>query len=497
MCGFAAFIGDTGLSSAIKLSLQAIQHRGQDSAGIGLLHNNSFIIHKDLGYVAQSLKDINYEGSGLGIGHVRYPTIGGGIREDAQPFFSRQPGMIMAHNGNIINYNELKSMLRKHSINLSSKCDIEPVLHILCEQLMKIRENNHNVQDVVTALKETYKLVKGSFSLVGGLYMEGKPTLFCARDPYGIRPAVWGEKDGNYICASESVCIDVIDAELKGDVPAGEVMFFRHGEKPQTFVIEKAGKAPCVFEDIYFARPDSISNGRSIYSTRLELGRVLGQEFLTKGIDIDVIVPVPDTSVPAASAMAELLKKPLREGLVKNRYSARTFIMPNQVSREYELKLKLNPIKSQIEDKKILLIDDSIVRGTTLKRMVSLIKMKGKAKEIHLAITSPAVVNPCFYGIDMSIKEELIAYKKCVKMGLNPRNKLSLDDQRKLEAKIAENLGADSLTHLSIEGLNKVFGMERCAACFDGQYVIGIDDYAEEIRKDRMGVSCNCNPVTT
>lgn len=499
MCGFAGFVGNTGLSSSIKLSLQAIQHRGQDSAGIGLMYNNSFLIHKDLGYVARALRDINYEGEGLGIGHVRYPTIGVGIREDAQPFFSRQPGMIMAHNGNIINYNELKSLLKKHSINLSSKCDVEPVLYILCEQLMKIRENNHGIYDVVLALKETYKLTRGSFSLVGGLYIDGKPTLFCSRDPYGIRPAVWGEKEGSYICASESVCIDVIDAGLRGDVAPGEVMFFRQGEQPQSFVIEKAGQAPCVFENIYFARPDSITNGRSVYSTRIELGNVLGQEFLTKNINVDVVMPVPDTSVPAASAIAEQIKRPLRDGLVKNRYSARTFIMPTQISRENELRLKLNPIKSQIEGKKILLIDDSIVRGTTLKRMVSLIRNKGKAKEIHLAITSPAVINPCFYGIDMSVKEELIAYRNATKMGINTRVPISLDDQRKLEARIAEKLGAESLTYLSIEGVDKVFGKNRCAACFDGQYVVEVEDYAEEIRKDRMGTacSCNCNPVTT
>ncbi|MEI6079566.1 MAG: amidophosphoribosyltransferase [bacterium] len=498
MCGFVGFVGDSGVSDSIKLSLQAMQHRGQDSAGLGLIYNNSFLIHKDLGYVAQSLKSINYNGAGLGIGHVRYPTIGGGIREDAQPFFSRQPGMIMAHNGNIINYNEIKAVLKKHSINLSSKCDVEPVLYILCEQLMNIRSDNHSIYDVVLALKETYKITKGAFTLVGGLFIDGKPTMFCCRDPYGIRPGVWGEKDGNYICASESVCIDVIDFDLKGDVPAGEVMFFRQGEQPQTFVIEKAGKAPCTFENIYFARPDSISNGRSIYSTRIDLGRVLGEEFLAKGIEVDVVVPVPDTSDPAASSIAEVIKRPIRDGLVKNRYSARTFIMPTQSSREHELRLKLNPIKSQIEGKRILLIDDSIVRGTTLKRMVSLIKQKGGAKEIHLAITSPAVLNPCFYGIDMSVQEDLIAYRKCVKMGLDPRKTISLEDQRKLEVKIAENLGADSLTYLSIEGLNRVFGKDRCAACFDGQYPIQIEEsYANEIRKDRMGVSCNCNPVNT
>ncbi len=498
MCGVAGFIGNSEITTSMKLSLQAMQHRGQDSAGIGLIQDNTFLIHKDLGYVAQALKAISHDGAGIAIGHVRYPTIGGGIREDAQPFFSRQPGMIMAHNGNIINYNELKVMLKKKSINLSSRCDIEPVLYILCEELMKLRESDHSIYDVVLALKETYKVVKGAFTIVGGMIIEGKPTMFFARDPYGIRPAVWGKKDGSYICASESVCVDVIDAEFKGDLAPGEVMFFRQDEDPQSFVIEKRGNNPCVFENIYFARPDSISNAHSIYSTRLELGRVLGEEFLSKNIDVDVVVPVPDTSVPASSAISELIGKPFRDGLVKNRYSARTFIMPTQTGRENELRLKLNPIKSQLDGKKILLVDDSIVRGTTLKRMVSLIKKKGNTKEVHLAITSPAVVNPCFYGIDMSVKEDLIAYKKCMDMGINPLKTITLEDQRRLEMEVAKKLGADSLTYLSIEGLKRVFGEARCSACFDGQYPIEIEaSYADEIIKDRMVISCSSKNVSS
>jgi amidophosphoribosyltransferase len=492
MCGVAGFIGNSNISTSMKLSLQAMQHRGQDSAGLGIIQDNTFLLHKDMGYVERALKNINCDGAGIAIGHVRYPTIGGGIRDDAQPFFSRQPGMIMAHNGNIINYNELKIMLKRKSINLSSKCDIEPVLYILCEELMKIRECDHSIYDVVVALKETYKIVKGAFTIVAGMIIDGKPSMIFSRDPYGIRPAVWGKKDGNYICSSESVCIDVIDADFKGDLAPGEVMFFRQDEEPQSFLIEKSGNNPCVFENIYFARPDSISNGRSIYSTRIELGKILGQEFLSKKIDIDVVVPVPDTSVPAASAISELIAKPFRDGLVKNRYSARTFIMPTQSSREHELRLKLNPIKSQLEGKKILLIDDSIVRGTTLKRMVALIKKKGLTKEIHLAITSPAVVNPCFYGIDMSVKEDLIAYKKCIEMGINPLKTISLEDQRRLEVELAKKLGADSLTYLSIDGIKKIFGENRCSACFDGQYPIEISSsYADEIIKDRMGTSCS------
>ncbi|MFH1223094.1 MAG: amidophosphoribosyltransferase, partial [Pseudomonadota bacterium] len=472
-------------------------HRGQDSAGLGIISNGAFTLHRELGLVDTALKDVNHSGAGVAIGHVRYPTIGGGRKEDAQPFFSRQPGIIMAHNGNVINYNEVKELLKERSINLSSTCDVEPILYIFCEEMIKIKKRNHNYEDVVKALKETFKIVKGAYSITAGMILDGKPTLFCAREPFGIRPAVWGRKNGSFICASESACLDIIDAELMGDVGAGEVMFFRTGEEPKSFVIDKQGVAPCVFENVYFARPDSISNGRSIYLSRIDLGRVLGREFLTKNINVDIVTPVPDTSIPAALSLSEVIGKPFREGLIKNRYAARTFIMPTQSSREDALRIKLNPIVSQIRDKKILLVDDSIVRGTTLKRMVALLKEKGKVKEVHVAIHCPPVLNPCYYGIDMSVKEDLIAHRKKVKLGMDNKFALNINEQRLLEAAIAEHLGADSVTYLSIDGLNEIFGKERCAACFDGQYPIKIEEkYSEEIRKDRLCIS-SCNSVNS
>ncbi len=328
------------------------------------------------------------------------------------------------------------------------------------------------------------------------MILDGKPTLICARDPYGIRPAVWGEKNGEFMCASESVCLDAVDFELKGEIASGEAVFFRVGEAPQTHLIEKRGKTPCVFENIYFARPDSVYNERSIYMTRMELGRTLGEELIAKKVDVDVIVPVPDTSVPAALEISRVMGKPFSEGLIKNRYSARTFIMPTQSSRENALRLKLNPIKAQTKDKKVLLVDDSIVRGTTLKRMVRLLRDKGKASEIHVAIHCPPVLNPCFYGIDMSVQEDLIAHRKSVKIGLAGKKVLNLEEQRQLEKSVAEHLGADSVTYLSMEGTNKVFGNERCAACFDGNYMVEVDKQAiDEIRNDRMSISCSFNSI--
>jgi len=491
MCGFVGFIGKSEISNAIKQALQAVQHRGQDSAGIGVVTENGFSHHKALGYVTAALEEFNYNGPGAAVGHVRYPTIGGGRREDAQPFFSRQPGVIMAHNGNIINFTELKSRLKKQSINLSSNCDVEPVLYTFCENMMKIKREGHTIADAVLALKDTFKEVKGAFSIVAALILDGKPTLFCVRDPFGIRPAVWGKINGEYMCASESVCLDAIDAELCGDIKPGEAMFFRTGEEPQSYLIEKGGVAPCVFENIYFARPDSISNGKSVYDTRIELGKALGKEFLAKKIDIDVVMPVPDSAVAAAHAISETIKKPYRDGLTKNRYSARTFIMPNQATREMALRLKLNPIRTQTEGKKILLVDDSIVRGTTLRRIVKLLKARGMVKEVHLAIHCPPVLNPCFYGIDISVQEDLIAHRTRTKMGIVNRSIFTVEEQRDLENRIAEHLGADSLTYLSIDGLNQVFGSQRCAACFDGKYPLEIgSNYVDDIRKDRLKTSC-------
>jgi amidophosphoribosyltransferase len=498
MCGFVGFIGKSEISNAVKQALQAIQHRGQDSAGIGVVTENGFSHHKALGYSTVALEEFKYNGPGIAIGHVRYPTIGGGRREDAQPFFSRQPGVIMAHNGNIINFIELKNRLKKHSINLSSNCDVEPLLYTFCEHMMDIKEEGHTIEDAVKALKATYKDVKGAFAIVVGMILDGKPTLFCAKDPYGIRPAVWGKLNGTYMCASESVCIDAIDAELVGDIKPGEVMFFREGEEPKSYLIEKAEFAPCVFENIYFARSDSISNNRSVYDTRIELGRALGKEILTKKLDIDVVTPVPDTSIPAALAIAETIKKPFREGLIKNRYSARTFIMPDQTTREHALRLKLNPIRSQLEGKKVLLVDDSIVRGTTLRRIVKLLRDKGNVKEIHLAIHCPPVLNPCFYGIDISVQEDLVAHVKSLNLGFGTRSILTLEEQRALEEKVAEHLGADSLTYLSISGLNHIFKDGRCAACFDGIYPLKIDaKYADDVRNDRLKRSCKpvCEPI--
>lgn len=497
MCGFVGFVGESGTSSFVNLALQAIQHRGQDSAGIAYIKDDgSFFIHKDLGYASHVLKDVNYDGPGVSVGHVRYPTIGEGFRKDAQPFFCRQPGVIMAHNGNIINFEELKCILEDRSINLSSKCDVEPMLYLFSDYLMKIRPKDHTSSDVIEALKKVYKDTKGAYSFVAGLIVDGKKTLICAKGPNGIRPAIWGKIGNGYICASESVCADVIGASEIKDVNPGEVIFFRANEKPKSYIVEKRGEFPCSFEHVYFARPDSINVGKSVYEVRNALGIELGKEFLNKKIDVDFVTPVPDTSIPASLSLANIIGKPFKQVLIKNRYSARTFIMPTSLSRDNALRLKLNPIVPEMKGKKVLLLDDSMVRGATLKKVISMLKLRAKPAEIHLAIHCPPVIYPCFYGIDMSIREDLMAYRVMKDLGMKEKDLLKIENQRKLEEKIAKELKADSITFVSIEGFHKTFGKKACSACFDGNYPIPIDEsIVNEIRKDRKR-ECLCSVKT-
>jgi len=495
MCGFVGVIGVPEVSAVIKTTLHALQHRGQDSAGIGVFDGSNFAIHKEMGFVAAALANFEYDAGGVGVGHVRYATRGGATREEAQPFFCRQPGVVFSHNGNLTNNQDMIDYLKERSVILSSDCDIEPMLYIFCDMLMKTRAKDHSAYDVVYALKETYKVVKGSFSISAILKIDGKPSLICFRDPYGLRPAVWGTLGAGYVCASESVALDMVNAELKGDVAPGEVMIFTEGKEPQSYIVEKRGTRPCIFESIYFARPDSVISGKTIYSIRIDFGKKLGEQFLNKKIDVDVVAPVPDTSIPASLAMAETIKKPYRECFIKNRYSGRTFILPTQTTRESVMRLKLNPIVSEVENKKILLLDDSIVRGTTLKRVVSLLRGKG-AKEIHLAIHCPPVINPCFYGIDMSLKEDLIAYKALKSLGLHTKHTLTFEDHAKLEDYIAKQLGADSLTYLTVKGLLEVYGQDRCSACFDGEYPIEVNDKNKiELISNRVDVKSCITPT--
>lgn len=478
MCGFVGIIGMENASVHTATALQAIQHRGQDSAGIGSKKGNHFRLFKEIGLVHQifNKKELDRLEGRCAIGHVRYPTIGSGSKEDSQPFYSRRPGIILAHNGNIMNFEEIKQYLLDQSIYLSSKCDIEPALHVLSNAITTERKPSYTIDDVVKGLKETYKVLKGSFSFVGIISIEGVDTMFVARDPYGIRPAVWSKKGDTYLAASESVCMDVLEHEDLHSVEPGEVIFFQEGKEPVSHIIEQKGRKHCVFEYIYFARPDSHINNHSVYRKRMVLGELLADEWneRNKDVKIDVVIPIPDTSRISAISFSEKLKIPIREGFIKNRYSGRTFIMPDQGARTAALRLKLNPIEAEIKGNNVLLIDDSIVRGNTLKRIATTMKNK-HAKSIHLAIYAPPVIHPCYYGIDMSTKEELIANRIKNELGLEG-NYVTKENLNLLEERLAEYLGVDSLTFLSVARLRSLFGENICAACFDGDYPVPITD---------------------
>ena len=480
MCGFVGLVASTEVAPEIHIALQALQHRGQDCAGIATMRadGNEFFAHRGLGQVPQAVPAdalATLEGP-VGLGHVRYPTIGRGLLRDAQPFFFRQPGVLMAHNGNVTNYRALRDSLRERSIHLLSQCDVEPVMCEFADALNLARRSAHTVDDAMQALREVRKRVQGSYSIVAALMLDGQPTLVVFRDPNGIRPAVLGRRgtgaDTSWVCASETVALDVLGFERVEEPSPGEVLFLRAGAAPIRRAIDQAVRAPCVFEHIYFARPDSMIDERGVYQSRLGLGRELADRVRAKGITADVVVPVPDTARPAAAALAETLGLPVREGFIKNRYSGRTFIMPDLLTRISALRLKLNPLRSEIEGRRVLLVDDSIVRGTTLKRVNALLREAGAA-EVHLAIHAPPVLHPCFYGIDMSTEEELFAR----------RFSRDLDT---LEREAAAALEVESLTYLPVDAMNRVFSGPRCAACFDGNYPQAVDrDERASIVEDR------------
>jgi amidophosphoribosyltransferase len=485
MCGFIGIIKEEGAAADVLLTLQAIQHRGQDSAGVGTLCDGRFPMIKRLGLVGQSfgseqLQDLPGQ---VAIGHVRYPTMGQDRLRDAQPFYYRQPGVLMAHNGNFVNVHQMAEYLAEESVQLMSGCDVEPVLCLFAMELMHIRKKDHTLSDALEALRVTFQKAKGAYSVVCALKLDGQDTLLAIRDPHGIRPAIWGSyDDGSYVVASESVALDVLGARLEDDVAPGEVLVLRADAKPERHRLFDAKPSACIFEYIYFARPDSTMNNDSVYSVRLALGKQLAKTWRAKQLKADTVIPIPDTSRPAAAALAEDLNLPYREGFIKNRYTGRTFIMANDDERSSALKLKLNPIKSEFAGRRVLLVDDSIVRGTTLHNTIEIIRAQG-ATQVHLAIYSPPVIYPCYYGIDMSTREELAAPAFLSNHDTGP---LSALDLRQLENAFAARLGLDSLTYLPFESLQKAYPKDHCSACFDSHYPLQVTEQEKRwIEKDR------------
>ena len=464
MCGFIGVVGVPTVAPVLCLGLSAIQHRGQDAAGLGVVDRGHCRLHKDVGKVGEVFTSEVLDGleGSIGVGHVRYPTAGAkNSRVDAQPFMTRRPPLVLAHNGQVTNMGELRRHLASRGLRVTSGSDSEALLLVLGDELLAQRMVGFTEDDVVQALGRTLQRVKGSYSAVAMLEMEGEQVLVAFRDAHGFRPAVYGERsDGAWVAASESVSLDVVDAEVRGHVPAGAVVFLRAGKPPVVRQVRPAEARHCIFEDIYFARPDSILETGRVYSSRQRMGEALAHRWRTKGHEADVVVAVPDTSRPAAQAMAEALGLPSREGFIKNRYSGRTFIMPDQASREAAMRLKLNPIDEIFRGRRVVIVDDSIVRGTTMRRIVQLVR-RFEPRALHVAIFSPPVRHPCFYGIDMPTRAELVA--------------ADIDGELDaVECQLAERFGADSVTFLPVDDLRAVAGDRLCAACFTGCYPVPV-----------------------
>ncbi|MDY6788014.1 MAG: amidophosphoribosyltransferase [candidate division WOR-3 bacterium] len=468
MCGIFAVINSDKTFLDVYRGLKMIQHRGQDSCGIGT-YDNKFIIKKNQGLVGNSFSpsDMNLLTGKIGIGHVRYPTIGSGGVVNAQPLFTNTPhGIIMAHNGNVFNYHELKNKLQKqYKRYINTEVDVEIILNLFAYYLSETGKTDFDA--VCSAAGRVFEEVKGSYSVIAYIADVGFVSF---RDPRGFRPLIYGEKNGKYAFSSESVSLDIIGMENYRDVRPGEVIFINNSNELHSRVIAGQKRSSCIFEWVYFARPDSTIDSINVYKARLRLGEKLADEIADKAGNFDVCMPVPDTSRTAALACAGRLGIPYREGLIKNRYIGRTFIMPGSTDRMNAVREKLNPIKAEIENKRILLIDDSIVRGNTSKSIVQIVRNAG-AEEVHFAVYSPPLRYPCYFGIDMQRSEEFIA------------NKIELED-------IKNEINADSLHYLSIEGLIEGVGADNplgfCNACFSGNYPVNVDEeHIKNIESDR------------
>ncbi|MGP3667527.1 MAG: amidophosphoribosyltransferase [Candidatus Bathyarchaeota archaeon] len=458
-CGVIGVYSKTGKSVAVKIfyGLMALQHRGQESAGIALTNGDDKVfLKKGYGLVGEALPftEISMLNGKIGIGHVRYPTTGSTSLTDAQPF--NLDGVAASHNGTIVNYVELREELRRKGAYFTSTCDIEVLLNIL---LREYRER----KDYFEALAEMDKVVEGSYSVV---CLTGKGEMVIFRDPYGFKPLCYGESDEYFISASESVAIDICGGHLVSDVQPGEALLASDGKIEKKCFAKRMKKAYCMFEYVYFSRPDSVIEGTSVYDVRVKLGLNLAKTYENNA---DVVVPVPDTSRPAAEGISRYSGLPVAEGLIKNRYIHRTFIMPRQTLREESVKIKLNPLKSVLKGRRIILVDDSIVRGTTIKNIIRMIRNAG-AKEVHVRITCPPIISPCFYGIDISTYGELIAFNH------------SIEEIRRI-------IGADSLGYQTIDGLVDAIGIGKdklCLACLTEEYPT---PKAQEIA-DRMKKKC-------
>jgi len=465
MCGIVGIINVEKVAEEIFLGLLNLQHRGQSSAGI-LTYDDNFYVHKGTGLVDRLFNEkvIQTLPGRIGIGHTRYPTIGN--TSETQPLFIPYPyGISMVHNGNIINYNILKDYLQKERHHLlTTQNDVEILINVFGDRLTT---GEFSVESIFDGVKDIYRQVIGGYAVVGLIANKG---LVAFKDPKGIRPLLFMERKMNgkvsYAFTSEDVALSSVGFKVVRDLEAGEVIFIDTDMNVHSEVLDINVPTPCMFEWVYFARAESVINDKGVYTARLKLGKELAK--LLKGLDIDIIAPVPDTSRTAAIALAEELQLPYREVLIKNRYIGRTFIMASQKERENAVSLKMNLVYSEIVGKNIAIIDDSIVRGTTSRKIVQMLKKAG-ANKVYFVSTCPPIKYPCYYGIDFPDSDELIA------------NNQSVDQ-------IREELGADGLYYLDVKALKRMTGISMCTACVEGIYptpLFAADSFTAQRKKDR------------
>jgi len=442
-CGVFGIFGHPEAANMTYLGLYALQHRGQESAGIAASDHEVIRLSRAMGYVADVFNSDNLAAlSGpIAIGHVRYSTAGESRLANAQPFLidCAHGQMAIGHNGNLVNASELKDMLVKQGSIFQSSTDTEVVLHLYA------RSKKATVEDAVV---DAVSQCQGAFSFV----MMTRDKLIAVRDPHGFRPLALGRLDDAYVVCSETCAMDLIGATYVRDVEPGEILVISAEGARSIRPFPPAHLSQCVFEHVYFSRPDSYVFGKSVNEVRTDLGRILARE---QGVDADVVVPVPDSGVCAAMGFADESKIPLRMGLIRNHYVGRTFIQPQSSIRHFGVKVKLNPVKSILHGKRVVLVDDSIVRGTTSRKIVKMVRAAG-AKEVHVRISCPPTISPCFYGVDTPRKSELIAATH------------TLDE-------IKTFLDADSLGYLSLEGLMSAVGSGQstyCSSCYTGQYPV-------------------------
>lgn len=445
-CGvFGIYAPDQEVARLTYYGLYALQHRGQESAGIAVSDGRNINVHKGMGLVSEVFSDriIDHLEGKMAIGHVRYSTTGSSLLANAQPLVVHyQKGMMaLAHNGNLTNAAELREELGKNGAVFQTTVDSEVVINLIA------RHRRGTLED---ALVKTMIDLRGAYALV--ILAENK--LFGLRDPHGVRPLCIGQLGDSYCLASESCALDTIGAEFVRDVEPGEIVVIDEEGLHSRRAFAQTERAGCAFEYIYFARPDSTLDQLNVSETRRRMGIELAKEC---PIDADIVIPVPDSGTASALGYAMERGIPFAEGLLKNRYVGRTFIQPTQKMREVGVRLKLNANVGVLKNKRVIMIDDSIVRGTTSSKLVEMVRKAG-AKEVHLLITSPPVAYPCFYGIDTAEREKLIA------------------TQFDVEG-ICQYVGADSLHYLSEEGLLRALGTQSvCLACFNGAYPISVSD---------------------